>query len=111
MYSIGKTQYRAFRNSKLKNNKDIEKILLEVPEVEFVTTATGYSILSGAMISNTGFLFVSMNNWADRDRTADEVILDLNKKLAEWQNFYNFVRPHSAHQGNTLYEALRSKLI
>ncbi len=62
--------------------KDIEKILLEVPEVEYVTTATGYSILSGAMISNTGFLFVSMNNWADRERTADEVILDLNKRLA-----------------------------
>ncbi|MFK5878624.1 MAG: efflux RND transporter permease subunit [Flavobacteriaceae bacterium] len=62
--------------------KDIEKILLEVPEVEYVTTATGYSILSGAMISNTGFLFVSMTNWGDRERTADEVILDLNKKLA-----------------------------
>ncbi len=62
--------------------KEIEKLLLEVPEVEYVTTATGYSILSGAMISNTGFLFVSMNNWADRDRTAEEVILDLNKKLA-----------------------------
>ncbi|MCD6598598.1 MAG: efflux RND transporter permease subunit, partial [Bacteroidales bacterium] len=62
--------------------KDIEKILLEVPEVEFVTTATGYSILSGAMISNTGFLFVSMTDWADRERTADDVILELNKKLA-----------------------------
>ena len=61
--------------------KDIEKILLEVPEVEFVTTATGYSILSGAMISNTGFLFVSMSDWADRERTADEVILEINKKL------------------------------
>ncbi len=28
MYSIGKTYYRAFMNSKIKNNKDIEKILL-----------------------------------------------------------------------------------
>ena len=62
--------------------KDIEQILLDVPEVEYVTTATGFSILSGAMISNTGFLFVSLKNWADRDRTADEIILELNKKLA-----------------------------
>ncbi len=62
--------------------KDIEKILLEIPEVEYVTTATGFSILSGAMISNTGFLFISMTNWADRDRTTDEIILDINKKLA-----------------------------
>ncbi len=62
--------------------KDIEKILLEeFPEVEYVTTATGYSILSGAMISNTGFLFVSMNDWSERDRTAEEIILDINKKL------------------------------
>jgi len=28
MYSIGKTYYRAFRNSKIRNKKDIEKILL-----------------------------------------------------------------------------------
>ncbi|MDC9723321.1 MAG: efflux RND transporter permease subunit, partial [Urechidicola sp.] len=62
--------------------KDIEQILLDVPEVEYVTTATGFSILSGAMISNTGFLFVSLTNWADRDRTTDEIILELNKKLA-----------------------------
>ena len=55
---------------------------MEVPEVEYVTTATGYSILSGAMVSNTGFLFVSMNDWSDRDRTADDVILEINKKLA-----------------------------
>ncbi|RLD85212.1 MAG: hydrophobe/amphiphile efflux-1 family RND transporter [Bacteroidetes bacterium] len=62
--------------------KDIEKILLEVPEVEFVTTATGYGMLSGAMISNTGSLFVSMIDWSERDRTAAEIILDINKKLA-----------------------------
>ena len=62
--------------------KQIEQLLMEVPEVEYITTATGYSILSGAMISNTGFLFVSMTEWSDRDRTAEEVILDINKKLA-----------------------------
>lgn len=62
--------------------KQIEQILLEVPEVEYITTATGFSILSGAMISNTGFLFVSMKDWSERDRTAEEVILAVNKRLA-----------------------------
>jgi len=62
--------------------KEIEQILAQIPEIEYVTTATGYSILSGAMVSNTGFLFVSMTDWSERDRTADEVILDVNKKLA-----------------------------
>ena len=62
--------------------KQIENILKDIPEVEYTTTATGFSILSGAMISNTGFLFVSMKDWSERDRTADEVILEVNKRLA-----------------------------
>jgi|TARA_B110000240_G_scaffold11629_1_gene12231 HAE1 family hydrophobic/amphiphilic exporter-1 len=62
--------------------KEIEKILIDIPEVQYITTATGYSILSGAMISNTGFLFVSMTDWDERDRTAKEVMLEVNKKLA-----------------------------
>ena len=36
--------------------------------------------------------------------------IDLNEKLAAWENFYNFNRPHSAHDGKTPYEALRRKL-
>lgn len=36
---------------------------------------------------------------------------DLTLKLAEWGRFYNFSRPHGAHQGNTPYEALREKLL
>jgi HAE1 family hydrophobic/amphiphilic exporter-1 len=62
--------------------KDIERILLEIPEVEYITTATGYSMLSGAMISNTAVLFVGIKDWAERDLTANEVINIVNKKLA-----------------------------
>ena len=36
--------------------------------------------------------------------------VDLNKKLTEWEKFYNFNRPHGAFNGNTPYEALRSVL-
>jgi transposase InsO family protein len=36
--------------------------------------------------------------------------VDLNKKLAEWEHFYNFGRPHGASNGKTPYEALRSML-
>ena len=36
--------------------------------------------------------------------------VDLNAKLAEWENFYNYQRPHGAFQGKTPYEALREKL-
>ena len=61
--------------------KQIENILKGIPEAEYTTTATGFSILSGAMISNTGFLFVSMKDWSERDKTANEVIAEVNKKL------------------------------
>lgn len=36
--------------------------------------------------------------------------VDLEKKLAEWEKFYNLARPHGAHNGNTPYEALRERL-
>ena len=36
--------------------------------------------------------------------------VDLNKKLEEWERFYNFGRPHGAFNGKTPYEALRSML-
>ena len=36
--------------------------------------------------------------------------VDLNMKLEEWQNFYNYHRPHSALAGKTPDETLREKL-
>ncbi len=63
--------------------KDVEKILMDFKEINYVTTATGYSILSGAMTSNTGFLFVSLNDWSERKYTAAELIAQVNKKLTQ----------------------------
>ena len=36
--------------------------------------------------------------------------VDLEAKLSEWENFYNFNRPHGAFNGKTPYEALRESL-
>jgi hypothetical protein len=36
--------------------------------------------------------------------------VDLEAKLEEWERFYNYHRPHSAHFGKSPYEALREKL-
>jgi len=62
--------------------KDVEAILMELDEVEYVTTAAGYSMLSGAMTSNTAFLFASLKYWGDRDLTAAEIVAQVNRKLA-----------------------------
>jgi len=36
--------------------------------------------------------------------------VDLNKKMNDWERFYNFDRPHGAFKGKTPYEVLVSKL-
>jgi transposase InsO family protein len=36
--------------------------------------------------------------------------VDLNKKLVEWEDFYNLNRPHGGLNGKTPYEILREKL-
>ena len=62
--------------------KEIEDIVMEFPEVEFATTATGFSLLSGAMASNTGFMFITLKDWKEREVTAKQFIQMLNLKLA-----------------------------
>jgi transposase InsO family protein len=36
--------------------------------------------------------------------------IDLNEKLKQWENFYNYQRPHASHEGKTPYEVLREKI-
>jgi HAE1 family hydrophobic/amphiphilic exporter-1 len=58
--------------------KKVEKIIQGYEEVEFVTSAAGYSMLSGTFTSNAGFVFVALRNWAERDKTANEIVALLN---------------------------------
>ncbi len=62
-------------------SKKVEKILMDIPEIEFVTTVTGFSMLSGSMTSNNSFLFVGLHPWAEREKTAKEVIQEVNMRL------------------------------
>ncbi|MDD9303068.1 MAG: efflux RND transporter permease subunit [Desulfobacter sp.] len=59
--------------------KKVEAIVKRHKEVTYVTTATGFSMLSGAMGTNSGFIFVALKDWSERERTAKEVINALNR--------------------------------
>lgn len=61
--------------------KKIEGILKQNKDIEFYTSATGFSLLSNSMASNSGFIFCSLKKWEERDRTADEIIAEVNKML------------------------------
>jgi len=62
--------------------RKIETLVMEHPEVKYITNVTGFSLLSGAMTSNQGFMFITLQNWSDRKTTAREFIQKLNRELA-----------------------------
>ena len=59
--------------------RKVEKIIAKYEEVEYITTATGFSLISGSMSSNAGFIFVSLKDWSEREKTANEIVALLNK--------------------------------
>jgi HAE1 family hydrophobic/amphiphilic exporter-1 len=58
--------------------KKVENILTKFEEIDFVTTAAGYSLLSGTKSTNAGFIFVTLKDWAERENTALELAQKLN---------------------------------
>jgi HAE1 family hydrophobic/amphiphilic exporter-1 len=63
-------------------SKKAEELVMQYEEVEYVTAAPGYSLLSNAMTPNSGFLFVSLREWSERSLTAEQLVVDLNRRLA-----------------------------
>src|SRR6266853_1592497 len=67
-------------------SKRVEAIIGQAPGVEYVTTVTGFSLVSGAFASNTAFLFVSLKLWEDRkarELHAFAIMAALNRQLAK----------------------------
>lgn len=63
--------------------KKIEEILLENENVEYVTSVSGFSLLSGALSSNSGFLFITLKDWDQRSEggAVNSLITDFNRRL------------------------------
>jgi HAE1 family hydrophobic/amphiphilic exporter-1 len=61
--------------------KKVEEIIGKYEEVEYVTTAAGFSLLSNSMSSNAAFIFISLKDWKTRERTAKEIATHLSMDL------------------------------
>jgi HAE1 family hydrophobic/amphiphilic exporter-1 len=63
----------------------IESILGEVAGVDSVTAIAGYSLLTGSLAPNTGFIFVSLKEWGERpgrELHVNTLIRKVNGRLA-----------------------------
>ncbi|WP_297792852.1 efflux RND transporter permease subunit [uncultured Eudoraea sp.] len=64
-------------------HKQIEEIVLNNPDIEYLTSVSGFSLLSASAVPNSGLFFVTLTEWGNRDKTAKEVIKDLNIEFAQ----------------------------
>jgi multidrug efflux pump len=65
--------------------KQIEALLKETPGIQSYNTVVGFSLLSGVNTTYSGFYFVTLAPWEERDkegRTAAVIMHELNEKLA-----------------------------
>jgi HAE1 family hydrophobic/amphiphilic exporter-1 len=83
--------------------KRIEEILEKTKGVKYVTTVAGYSLLSGASAPYTGFYFVSLDPWHERESAelqVDGIMQRVNAEFrAEIPEAMAFAFPPPAIQG------------
>ncbi len=65
---------------------ELEEIAKEIQEVTSVTSLAGYEVLTEGRGSNSGTCIINLKTWADRKRTAREIIVDLEEKCAKISN-------------------------
>jgi len=65
---------------------ELEKIAKEIEEVTSVTSLAGYEVLTEGRGSNSGTCILNLKPWADRKRSARQIIVDLEEKCRQMSN-------------------------
>ena len=66
--------------------RQIEEIMMDTPGVEYVTSVIGYSMLSGVTNTYSGFFFVTLKPWHEREKPEEQygaIMAGLNRQLAQ----------------------------
>jgi HAE1 family hydrophobic/amphiphilic exporter-1 len=67
-------------------SQELEKIAKEIEEVTSVTSLAGYEVLTEGRGSNSGTCIINLKTWADRTRTARQIIVELEEKCRRMSN-------------------------
>jgi HAE1 family hydrophobic/amphiphilic exporter-1 len=67
-------------------SRELETIAKEIQEVTSVTSLAGYEVLTEGRGSNSGTCIINLKTWADRTRTARQIIVDLEEKCRKMSN-------------------------
>jgi hydrophobic/amphiphilic exporter-1 (mainly G- bacteria), HAE1 family len=63
-------------------SQELEKIAKDIPEVTSVTSLAGYEVLTEGRGSNSGTCIINLKSWDERERTARQIIVDLEEKCS-----------------------------
>lgn len=76
--------------------KTIEREISSVPGVQNTLAVNGYSIVDGAVASNTGFCLITFHPWEDRNEpglSQEAIIRNINMKLMQLRDAQAFAFP------------------
>ncbi len=82
--------------------KQVEKIIMDTPGVENVSSVLGYSLLSGVQTTYSSFFFISFKPWKDRktpETSYDGIKLHLQRALSQVNSGLAFSFPPPAILG------------
>jgi HAE1 family hydrophobic/amphiphilic exporter-1 len=63
----------------------MEKIIMETPGVEYCTTVTGFSLLSGVTNTYSGFFFITLKEWGHRTAPEEQYAAIMNHLNSEFR--------------------------
>ncbi|SPD75591.1 Efflux pump membrane transporter BepG [uncultured Desulfobacterium sp.] len=82
--------------------EEAEKLIMNTPGVEYCTTVTGYSMLSGVTNTYSGFFFITLKPWDERKEPQEQyqaIMMSLNQRLKQLPQGIAFAFSPPAIQG------------
>ncbi|ULQ54904.1 efflux RND transporter permease subunit [Flavihumibacter rivuli] len=71
----------------------LQKIAEKVEGIQSVSALAGYEVLTEGRGSNSGTCLINLKDWSERDKTAEEIILELEEKTRDLGATIEFFEP------------------